>query len=108
MFKNMQGLMQKAQKMQQKMAETQEKLAAIELTGNSGAGMVEVTMNGKFDVRKIKIDPKVVDPRDIEMLEDLITAAINDARAKVEAHSSSEMAKVTDGLPLPPGFKMPF
>lgn len=102
----MQGLMQQAQKMQQKMAEAQEKLAVMEITGNSGAGMVEVTMTGKFDVRKIKIDPKIVDPNDIEMLEDLITAAINDARAKVEAHSATEMGKVTEGMPLPPGFKL--
>jgi DNA-binding YbaB/EbfC family protein len=107
-MKNMQGLMQQAQKMQQKMAEAQEKLAAMEITGNSGAGMVEVTMTGKFDVRKIKIDPKIVDPNDVEMLEDLITAAINDARAKVEAHSATEMSKATDGIPIPPGFKMPF
>ncbi|MBX9977134.1 MAG: YbaB/EbfC family nucleoid-associated protein [Alphaproteobacteria bacterium] len=106
MFKNMQGLMQQAQKMQQKMAEAQEKLAATEIVGNSGAGMVEVTMNGKFDVRKIKIDPKIVDPNDIEMLEDLITAAINDARTKVEALSANEMGKVTEGMPLPPGFKL--
>lgn len=108
MFKNMQGLMQQAQKMQQKMQEVQAKLEASEHTGNSGAGMVEVTMSGKFEVKKIKIDPKIVDPSDIEMLEDLIVAAINDARAKVEAYSASEMAQVTQGMPLPPGFKMPF
>lgn len=108
MFKNMQGLMQQAQKMQQKMQEVQAKLEASEHTGNSGAGMVQVTMNGKYDVKKITIDPKMVDPNDVEMLEDLIVAAINDARAKVEAYASSEMGQVTQGLPIPPGFKMPF
>lgn len=108
MFKNMQGLMQQAQKMQQKMQEIQEKLATVEITGNSGAGMIEVTLNGKFEVRKIKIDPSIVDPSDIEMLEDLLVAAINDARVKVEAYSATEMNKMTDGLPLPPGFNIPF
>ncbi len=108
MFGNMKGLMQQAQKMQQKMNEAQEKIALIEVQGNSGAGMVEVTMNGKFDVLKIKIDPKIIDPNDAEMLEDLITAALNDARAKVEAKSAEEMSKATAGMPLPPGFKMPF
>lgn len=108
MFNNMKGLMQQAQKMQQKMADAQEKLAATELTGQSGAGMVTVTMNGKFNLTKIAIDPKIVDPSDVEMLEDLIMAAVNDARTKVEAHSAQEMGKVTEGLPLPPGFKMPF
>lgn len=108
MFNNMKGLMQQAQKMQQKMAEAQEKLAATELSGQSGAGMVTVTMNGKFHLTKITIDPKIVDPSDIEMLEDLILAAVNDARAKIETHSADAMGKVTEGLPLPPGFKMPF
>jgi len=111
MFKGMsgmQGLMQQAQKMQQKMQEVQDKLAATEYTGNSGAGMVEVTMSGKLELRKIKIDPKIVDPSDVEMLEDLIVAAVNDTKAKVEAASAEEMGKVTAGLPLPAGFKMPF
>ncbi len=111
MFKGMsgmQGLMQQAQKMQQKMQEIQDKLAVSEYTGNSGAGMVEVTMTGKFEVRKIKIDPKIVDPSDIEMLEDLIVAACNDAKGKAETASAEEMGKVTAGMPLPAGFKMPF
>lgn len=104
----MKGLMQQAQKMQQKMAEVQGKIAETEMTGGSGAGMVEVTMNGKGELRKVKIDPKIVDPNDVEMLEDLIAAAVNDTRAKIEAYSAQEMGKVTEGMPLPPGFKMPF
>jgi hypothetical protein len=108
MFKNMQGIMQQAQKMQQKMQQIQEKLAASEHTGSSGAGMVEVIMNGKNEVRKVTIDPKIVDPSDVEMLEDLIVAAINDARQKAEAHAAKEMGEITAGMPLPPGMKLPF
>lgn len=108
MFKNMQGFMQQAQKMQQKMQEVQVKLELSEHEGISGAGMVRLTMNGKFDVRKIAIDPSIVDPNDIEMLEDLLIAALHDAKAKVEAYSSAEMGKVTAGMPIPPGIKLPF
>ena len=111
MFKGMQGmqgLVQKAQKMQQQMQEVQEKLAQTEMTGTSGAGMVTVSMNGKFEVKKITIDPKIVDPSDIDMLEDLIVAAINDAKAKIDTHSASEMAKITEGFPMPAGMKLPF
>lgn len=108
MFKGMQGLMQQAQKMQKQMEEAQAKLAEIEMTGQSGAGLVSVTMNGKNKVTKITLDPKVVDPQDIEMLEDLIVAALNDAHQKIEAHTAEEMGKMTQGLSLPPGMKLPF
>jgi|SRR4051812_9772865 hypothetical protein len=107
-MKNLAGMMKQAQQMQSKMQEMQEKLDAMELTGEAGAGLVKVTMNGKSDLRKIKIDPKIVDPADTEMLEDLILAATRDAKAKVEAAAADELQKVTGGLQLPPGMKLPF
>jgi len=107
-MKNLGNLMRQAQEMQQKMGEMQEQLAAAEVSGSSGAGMVTVTLNGKGELRRLKIDPAIVDPNEVEVLEDLITAAFNDARVKVEARMSEEMGKLTGGLPLPPGFKLPF
>ncbi|MFN4090291.1 MAG: YbaB/EbfC family nucleoid-associated protein [Alphaproteobacteria bacterium] len=107
-MKNLGNLMRQAQEMQQKMSEMQEQLAAAEVGGSSGAGMVTVAMNGKGELRRLKIDPAIVDPNEVEVLEDLILAAFNDARAKVEARMSEEMGKLTGGLPLPPGFKLPF
>ena len=107
-MKNLGNLMKQAQQMQAKMAEMQEKMAETEVTGGSGGGMVSVTMNGKFDLKTIKIDPSLVDPAEVEMLEDLILAAFNDAKVKVEAATQEEMSKLTGGLSLPPGFKMPF
>ena len=107
-MKNIGRMMKQAQEMQARMAEMQERLAAHEVVGASGGGMVEVTINGKGQTRRIKIDPKLVDPEDVEVLEDLIVAAFNDARGKLEAHLAEEMSKVTGGLPLPPGMKLPF
>jgi DNA-binding YbaB/EbfC family protein len=107
-MKNLAGLMKQAQQMQSKVQEMQAKLEATEVTGEAGAGLVKVTLNGKNDLRKIKIDPKIVDPADTEMLEDLIVAAHRDARTKIEAVSADEMQKVTGGLQLPPGMKLPF
>jgi DNA-binding YbaB/EbfC family protein len=107
-MKNLAGMMKQAQQMQSKMQEMQTKLEAMEITGEAGAGLVKVTMNGKSDMRKIKIDPKIVDPADTEILEDLILAATRDARAKVEATMAEEMQKVTGGIQLPPGMKLPF
>jgi DNA-binding YbaB/EbfC family protein len=107
-MKNLAGMMKQAQQMQSKMEEMQAKLEAMELTGEAGAGLVKVTMNGKSDMRKIKIDPKMVDPADTEMLEDLILAATRDAKSKVEAAAAEELQKVTGGLQLPPGMKLPF
>jgi nucleoid-associated protein EbfC len=107
-MKNLAGMMKQAQQMQSKMQEMQAKLEAIEITGEAGAGLVKVTMNGKSDMRKIKIDPKIVDPADTQMLEDLILAAARDARTKVEATMAEEMQKVTRGIELPPGMKLPF
>jgi hypothetical protein len=106
-MKNLAGMMKQAQQMQSKMQEMQAKLEAMEITGEAGAGLVKVAMNGKSDMRKIKIDPKIVDPADTQLLEDLILAAARDARTKVEARMAEEMQKVTGGIELPPGMKLP-
>ncbi len=107
-MKNLGQLMKQAQAMQQKMAEMQAQLEAVEMTGVAGGGMVELTLNGKGDVKRVKIDKNVVDPADVEVLEDLIVAAFNDAKQKVNAHSEAEMQKLTGGLALPGGLKLPF
>ena len=108
-MKNQLGdLMQQAQKMQAKMQEAQEKLAEMEVTGESGAGLVKIVMTGKHEARKLSIDPSLLADDDQEMLEDLIVSAINDAVKKVEAESKDSMAGMTAGIPLPPGFKLPF
>lgn len=107
-MKNLAGLMKQASQMQSKMEEMQTRLQSMEIDGESGAGMVRITLNGKGDLRRIKIDPKIVDPADTEMLEDLILAAHRDARDKADANSKAEMQKLTGGLNLPPGMKLPF
>lgn len=107
-MKNLGALMKQVQDMQGRMSEMQEKLADLEITGSAAAGMVQAVLNGKSELRRIKIDPSLIVPAEAEVLEDLIVAAVNDARAKVEARLSDEMGKLTGGLPLPPGFKMPF
>ena len=100
------GLMKQAQQMQENMKKMQEQLASVEVEGQSGAGMVKVTMTCKHDVRRVSIDPSVMDDR--EMLEDLLAAAVNDAVRRVEATTQEKMAGFTSGLSLPPGFKLPF
>jgi nucleoid-associated protein EbfC len=107
-MKNLGQMMKQAQQMQQRMAELQEELEKVEITGAAGGGMVRVTMTGKGTLRSVRIDPKLVDPNETEMLEDLIVAAGNDAKTKVEAHMQTEMQKLTGGMQLPPGFKLPF
>ena len=107
-MKNLGQMMKQAQAMQAKMAEMQEKLSQLEVSGQSGGGMVTATLNGKSELRKLKLDPTLVDPNDVEVLEDLIVAAVNDAKAKVEARVAEEMKQVTGGLDLPPGMKLPF
>jgi len=107
-MKNLGNMLKQAQQMQTKMAEMQAKMAEMEVGGQSGGGMVKVTLNGKGELRKLKIDPAIVDRNEIEVLEDLIVAAFNDAKGKVEAAMAEEMAKVTGGLQLPPGMKLPF
>ena len=108
MFKGGMGnLMQQAQEMQEKMQRIQEEIAKSEVTGEAGAGMISVTMNGRHDVSKVVIDPSLMD-EDKEMREDLLAAAVNDAVRKVESSSRAKMEEATEGLNLPPGFKMPF
>ncbi len=107
-MKNIGQMMKQAQQLQEKMNEVQEQLANTEVAGSSGGGMIEVTLNGKAEVRKVKIDPKVIDPAEAEMLEDLIVAAFNDAKGKVEAHVAERMSEITGGLKLPPGMQLPF
>ena len=107
-MKNLGQMMKQAQEMQAKMAEMQEGLEALEISGAAGGGLVSVTLNGKGEMRAIKIDPSLVQADEIEVLEDLVTAAFNDAKIKVEAHMQKEMAKLTGGLNLPPGMNLPF
>ncbi|MBE7635431.1 YbaB/EbfC family nucleoid-associated protein [Sneathiella sp. P13V-1] len=107
-MKNLGNLMKQAKQMQAKMAEMQKELETHELTGEAGAGMVTVTLNGKGDMKGLTVDPKLIDPEEAEMLEDLIKAAHADARAKVEAYTQAQMKEMTGGLDLPPGMQMPF
>ena len=107
-MKNFGNLMKQAQEMQTKMAEMQERLAETEVIGQSGAGMVTVTLNGKGEMRSVKVDPSLIIPAEAEVMEDLITAAHNDALSKVEAQKKEESSKMMGGLQLPPGFKLPF
>ena len=100
------GLMKQAQQMQENMKKAQEQLAQVEVEGQSGAGMVKVLMTCAHDVRRVAIDPSVMD--DKEMLEDLIAAAFNDAVRRAEQVSQERMAGFTSGLNLPPGMKLPF
>ena len=103
---NIAQLMQQAQKMQENMQRAQEELASIEVTGNAGGGMVSVTLTGRMECRKVRIDPSVI--TDAEMTEDLVAAAINDAVNKVNAASQEKMGAATAGMQLPLGMKMPF
>jgi DNA-binding YbaB/EbfC family protein len=101
------GLMKQAQAMQDNLKRAQDELASLEVEGQSGAGLVKVTMTCKHDVRRVAIDPSLLG-EDRDMLEDLVAAAINDAVRRVEQTSSEKMSKVTAGMPLPPGMKFPF
>jgi hypothetical protein len=107
-MKNLGNMMKQAQQMQAKMAELQAALDQAEVTGQSGGGMVTITASAKGEPKKVKIDPKLVDPAEVEVLEDLILAAMRDARQKGDALMAEEMAKLTGGLQLPAGFKLPF
>ncbi|HSP00261.1 MAG TPA: YbaB/EbfC family nucleoid-associated protein [Thioalkalivibrio sp.] len=101
------NLMKQAQKMQEDMARAQEELASLEVTGQSGGGLVSVVMTGKHEVRRVAIDPSLLQD-DKDMLEDLVAAAINDAVHRVEETTKERMAGLTAGMSLPPGFKLPF
>jgi hypothetical protein len=107
-MKNIGNMLKEAQKLQTRMAEMQQRLGETEMEGASGGGLVTVTLNGKGEMRRIKIDRSLADPNEMEMLEDLVVAATNDAKGKIEAHLQQEMQKVAGGLPLPEGFKLPF
>jgi DNA-binding YbaB/EbfC family protein len=108
MMKNqLAGLMKQAQAMQDNMKKAQEEIAALEVEGQAGAGMVKVVMTGRHDVKRVIIDPTLLS-EDKDMLEDLVAAAVNDAVRKVEAATQERMGAVSAGLPLPPGFKLPF
>ena len=107
-MKNLAGLMKQASQMQAKMAEMQAKLEAMEIEGSAGAGMVRVTLSGKGDMKRVKIDPKLADPAEMEMLEDLVVAAHAEAKRRIEAAMAEEMEKVTGGMQLPGGMKLPF
>jgi DNA-binding YbaB/EbfC family protein len=104
---NLAGLMKQAQAMQENLKRAQEELATIEVEGQSGAGLVKVVMTCRNDVRRVTIDPSLLG-EDRDMLEDLVAAAFNDAVRKAEAATQEKMAGLTAGMPVPPGFKMPF
>ena len=107
-MKNLGQLLKQAQEMQEKMAEMQDSLVAIEVEGGAGAGLVTIVRNGKGAMQRLKIDPSLVLPVDAEILEDLIIAAHNDAKSKIEMRLQEETQKLMGGLPLPPGMKFPF
>jgi len=106
-MKGLGDLMKQAQQMQEKMQDAQKEVANVEVQGESGAGMVKVKMTGRHDVTSIDIEPSLLS-EDKEVLEDLIAAAVNDAVRRVETETKDMMSSVTNGIPLPPGFKMPF
>jgi len=105
---NFSDMMKKAQEMQKKMQEMQESLSNLEVEGTSGGGMVKIIMNCKNEVKKIDIDPSIIKNDEKEVMEDLIIAALNDAKSKAEEKSQDKMKELTGGLGLPPGMKMPF
>lgn len=107
-MKDMGKLFKQAQEMQARMGEMQAKLEQMEVRGVSGGGMVAVTLNGKNMLLKVEIDPGLLRPEETEILEDLIVAAHNDAKSRLDARLQDEMSKLTGGISLPPGFKLPF
>ena len=108
MLKNLGSMMKQAQEMQTKLQEMQERMAETEMTGTSGAGMVSAVMNGKSELRRISIDPSLMTDEDKEVLEDLIVAAVNDAKQKVDLYTQEQTQQAMGGLQLPPGMKLPF
>jgi DNA-binding YbaB/EbfC family protein len=107
-MKDIMGMMKAASEMKGKVEAVQAELAAMVIEGQAGGGLVTVSLNGKGDMRGLKIDPSLFRDDDVDVLEDLIIAAHTDARGKVEQATQSKMAEVTSGLPIPPGFKLPF
>lgn len=108
MFGNIGDMMKQAQKMQAKMAEVQEKLKTLEVEGTSGGGLVKIRADGQGAIKEVKIDPSLLDPKEGEVLEDLLVAALHDTEKKANEKSAEEMQKVTGGLKLPGGMKLPF
>jgi len=107
-MKNLAQMMKQAQEMQGKMQDLQARMENTEVKGDAGAGMVAVTLNGKGQMRGLKLDPTLLSPDQAEVLEDLIVAAHNDAKARSDERMQEEMAKLTGGLGLPANFKLPF
>ena len=107
-MKNLGQMMKQVQEMQEKMQLMQAQMEDLTVEGSSGAGMIMVSLNGKGVVRKVKIDPTIVDSNDVGLLEDLIAAAVNDARSKVDDKVAEKMQEVSGGITLPPGFNLPF
>jgi len=105
-MKDLMKMMKQAQEIQGRMQQMQEELAALEISGQSGAGLVKVTLNGKGEMRAVKIDPSLLKPDDAEIVEDLVLAAFQDAKTKAEAEMQTRMQEVAGGLPLPPGMKL--
>ncbi len=107
-MKDLLGMMGKAREMQERFQSLQTEIAAMEVSGQAGGGLVEVVLSGKGDMKSLKIDPSLFKEDDVEVLEDLILAAHNDAKAKAEAAMQEKTREITAGLPLPPGMKLPF
>ncbi len=107
-MKDIMGMMGKVKEMQTKMVEMQAEMENIEVVGSAGAGMVTVTLSGKGTMKALSIDPTLISPDDVEMMEDLIIAAHNDAKGKAEAAMAEKTQELTAGLPIPPGMKLPF
>ena len=105
-MKDIMGLMKQAQAMQQKLADAQAELDTLEVEGSSGGGMVKVTMTAKGAMKAVSLDPSLLNPDEKEIVEDLVMAAVNDARGKAERATQARMEEITKGLPLPPGLKL--
>lgn len=105
-MKDLMGMMKQVKQMQERMQTMQAELEQLEIEGQSGGGLVKVTLNGKGEMRKVQIDPSLIKPDEAEILEDLIVAATGDAKSKVEAKMQDKMAEVTGGLPIPPGMNL--
>ncbi|MFC4626402.1 YbaB/EbfC family nucleoid-associated protein [Daeguia caeni] len=107
-MRNMMGMMKQAKELQAKMKAMQDEIANMEVTASSGGGLVTITLSGKGTLSSVKIDPSLAKEDEVEILEDLIIAAHNDAKAKLEAAMAEKTQALTAGLPIPPGFKLPF
>jgi DNA-binding YbaB/EbfC family protein len=105
-MKNLMGMMKQVGEMQARVQQMQDELAALEIDGQSGGGLVKVTLSGKGEVKKVRIDPSLLKPDDAEIVEDLIVAASADAKAKLDVEMQSKMQEMAGGLPLPPGLKL--